>query len=153
MMTVKECLQRVHELDKAVDAAMAQIASLESDAERTTQLYGGVHVDGGASDREAVLIRLAAARRKCNRINDEYIDYKALIIERINMLSSSDFRRVLTIMYVGKKPDGGYYDWDECAELMHYSARHVQRIHGGALLAFATVMPTEKDVMKCRGMS
>lgn len=152
-MTVKECLLRVHELDKAVDAAMAQIATIESDAERTTQLYGGVHVDGGTSDRESVLIRLTAARRRCNAINDEYINYKLMVIDRINLLASSDFRRVLTIMYVGKKSDGGYYDWEECAELMHYSARHVQRIHGGALLAFASVMPTEQDVAKCRGMS
>lgn len=153
-MTVKECLRRVHVLDDAVNTAMKQIASLESDAERTTQIYGKILTDGGANgDYDRAIRRLIEAKKKCNAINDEYIAYKALIIDRINLLEDANFRKILTAVYITKNKHGKPLSWDEIALQVAYSERQAQRLHGDALQEFRRVMPTEEDVARCRSMS
>ena len=153
-MTVKECLRRVHVLDEAVNTAMKQIASLESDAERTTQIYGKVLTDGGTNgDYDRAIRRLIESKKKCNAINDEYIAYKALILDRINMLSDAEHRKILTAVYISRNKHGKPLTWDEIALQVSYSARQAQRIHGDALHEFRKVMPTDEDVARCRSMS
>lgn len=152
-MTAKEALRQVHKLDRAVEAAIKQMETLESDAERTTQIYGKIQAAGGNEEHGAALHRLIEARRKCNAINDEYVNVKALILDRINMLSEGDHRKVLTLVYISKHLDGGALSWDEVAAEMHYSERQAQRIHGEALVAFRSVMPDDDDVARCREMS
>lgn len=152
-MRAKDALRKVHELNKAVSAAIVQAESLRSDVERTTQIYGAIHVDGGRADHDAKLHRLMAAQKKCNAINDYYIDYKTMIIDRINLLETADHRRILTAVYIATTKDGLPLSWEEIAAQVNYSVRQAQRLHGEALLAFAAVMPTDEDVARCRGMS
>ena len=150
-MTAKEALRRVHELDKAVDAALAQIVSYEADAERMTRIYGAAGgAEGGKQAYDGAIVRLAAARQRCSLINEEYVAYKTMIVDRINLLTNSTYRKVLTYVYINKAKDGAPLGWKQIAVLMGKSARLTQQLHGAALRAFEKVAPTENDFAKLR---
>ena len=57
------------------------------------------------------------------------------ILERLDRMEKQEEREVLRMRYI----DG--YRWDEIADKLHYTYRHVTRLHGTALLHFP--MPTE----------
>ena len=152
-MTAKEMLRLVHKCDAAVDTALKQLETLEADAERTTQIYGRLQVDGGQQTHGEALLRLLEAKRRCNELNDIYVNIKTLIVDRVNLLDDPNLREILTLCYIARGADGGPLRWDEIAYKMNYSERQCQRLHGDALAAFKKVMPTDEDVAKCREMS
>ena len=57
------------------------------------------------------------------------------ILERLDRMEKQEEREVLRMRYI----DG--CRWDEIADRLHYTYRHVTRLHGTALLNFP--MPTE----------
>lgn len=58
------------------------------------------------------------------------MDIEADILERLDMMEKQEEREVLRMRYI----DG--YRWDEIADKLHYTYRHVTRLHGTALLNF-----------------
>lgn len=60
---------------------------------------------------------------------------EADILERLDMMEKQEEREVLRMRYI----DG--CRWDEIADKLHYTYRHVTRLHGTALLNFP--MPAE----------
>lgn len=78
--------------------------------------------------------RLQRARERCNQAIDDYVDYRDHCRELMDMLQSPLHRAVLIGRYIAYQP------LDKLAETLHYSARQIAYIHGGALTEFAKIM-------------
>lgn len=52
----------------------------------------------------------------------------------ISRIKEPKHRQVLELYYLMDKKGGGFYTWEDVAEIMHYSEIWVKRLHGYALL-------------------
>ena len=89
---------------------------------------------------EAIMVKLDAEAAKWGKAR---LRYEAEVRKRTDMIAGMDilaYAKVLTLRYVDGKR------WEEIACVTNYSFRHVTRIHGKALNAFARQY---KDVLLC----
>lgn len=130
----KKALEKIHDLDDAANAAMWQVESLSSSAERMTTYYGHNPRGSGSGDNADAIIRLTQAKADCNEAIDRFVDYKLKCMDMINMLRKGAHRQLLTLRYLN------YMSWDEIAAKMNYSIDHVFKLHGHALLEFRKIL-------------
>ncbi len=137
-MTAKESLVRVEWLKNEAKRAEERAELLRADIERITVSYDSVHVQGGQSSQEALIIRLDDAESKAREARTRATIYRDQALELINLLEDMRWRDILQLRYISF-----IKDWDAIADRLHFSKRHVLRMHGQALYQFAKVMPAE----------
>ena len=68
--------------------------------------------------------------RNIDKLVDEYVDKRDLIIKQIDEIEDETYYNILFARYIEKKT------FERIADEMFYSWRQIIRIHGSALLAF-----------------
>lgn len=141
-MTAKEYLARIQIYRSQLDTITLRMEELYTEAEGVKAIvYDKDKVQVSPENRfEAAMIRLEAEAEKWARARKRYEEEARKRIGMIERLDNNAHVRVLTLRYIeGKR-------WEEIAEELHYSFRHVTRLHGEALTAFSRKY---KDVLLC----
>ena len=141
-MTAKEFLAKIQIYRSQLDTIMLRMEELYTEAEGVKAIvYDKDRVQVSPENRfEAAMIRLETEAEKWARTRKRYEEEVRKRIDMIQRLDNNAYVRVLTLRYIDGKR------WEEIAEELHYSFRHVTRLHGEALAAFSRKY---KDVLLC----
>ena len=82
---------------------------------------------GGRRSSEDIILRIAEIENEIDRKIDALLDQRAAVVEAITAVGDRQLREVLELRYL----DGATFE--EIAEEMGLSVRHVLRLHGAAL--------------------
>lgn len=130
-VSAKEYLRRIKYLDDEIDSKerakynlwlKISLVSPRTEADKVQGANGKSSTD--------VVDKIMDLEREINDQIDELVGFKKEVINKINRLSKEEFRTVLTNRYIN------HMEWEEIAEKMHYSKRHILRWHGKALEEF-----------------
>lgn len=127
----KAYLSRYRYIDGQLDLMLRERDELRAKVERVTASVTGMPRGGG--DRhgsENLMIQLAELDEAIKERMGQLIHTRADIELRIMCISNPTLETVLRLRYI----DG--MSWEDVAEAMHYTTRHVINLHGMALCAF-----------------
>ena len=127
-MTAKEFLRQARDADRRIDEAMERLERMRAklEAGRMSNLTGMPR--GGALDWTETADRVLELERRVNARIREMVRQKQAAMDAIDRVEEARLREVLELYYL----DG--YTWEQVAEQMDMSDRHVKRLHGIALL-------------------
>lgn len=141
-MTAKEYLQQVRYIDKRIDNKLALVSRLRDTATNVTVALSDMpRSDSPNLQRmEDTICKIVDLGDEINQEIDRLVDLKREANEAISELTNADQQLVLECRYLD------YQTWEQIAETMNFSVRHVTRLHGEALRHFRI---PEKVVQKC----
>ena len=127
-MTAKEFLRQARDADRRIDEAMERLERMRAklEAGRMSSLTGMPR--GGAVDWTETADRVIELEHRVNARIRERVRQKQAAMDAIDRVEEARLREVLELYYL----DG--YTWEQVAEQMDMSDRHVKRLHGIALL-------------------
>ena len=127
-MTAKEFLRQARDADRRIDEAMERLEHMRAklEAGRMSNLTGMPR--GGAVDWTETADRVIELEKRVNSRIREMVRQKQAAMDAIDRVEEARLREVLELYYL----DG--YTWEQVAEQMDMSDRHVKRLHGIALL-------------------
>lgn len=127
-MTAKEFLRQARDADRRIDEAMERLERMRAklEAGRMSNLTGMPR--GGAVDWTETADRVIELEKRVNARIREMVRQKQAAMDAIDRVEEARLREVLELYYL----DG--YTWEQVAEQMGMSDRHVKRLHGVALL-------------------
>ena len=139
-MTAKEYLLQAKFLKQRINSKMSQMQQMRDLAITITQVISDMPKAKNASTSrmEDTITDIVDLE---NEISDDIKDLVALqkeITMMIERLDKLEHKMILTERYI----DGS--DWCEIADLLHYSVRWTQSLHGEALIALQSVLDSEK---------
>lgn len=131
-MTAKEYLRQVHLMRYILRSMELKIDELRQAADGMKAIrYDLDKVQTSAADRMSEIIS------EMLEIEEEYARqarrYNRAVIQRVKMIDKLDnpqYAEILTLRYLDSM------SWQDIADHMHYSPRHITRLHGRALMAF-----------------
>ena len=133
-MSAKEYLSQYRNLNTRVNAKCEQLARLRELSTKVSAGQGG-GAPGYVSDRVGnIVAKICDAEREINAMIDRLIDLKAEIEHTIAAVPDETLRHLLELRYINGKT------FEQIAVDMHYSWRHIIRIHGDALSAVRNVI-------------
>lgn len=136
-MTAKEYLQQVKRKDAAIN-------NLQRDKEG---LIAMMYSLGGAGEGERVQSsrnndkfgtlygRIDEKEREITEKIDSLVDFKLKVSEEINELEDSRYIEILHKRYIS------FESWERIAIDLDYTVRHIQHLHGQALIEFQKLYP------------
>lgn len=131
-MNAKTFLLRGYRIDEQINSMLNEITDLREKATSIGSFdTANEHVSKSASgdaSYTAIINKIADIESKINDKINVLLDVKSSINSAIDSVDDADERLILRYRYIN------YYDWQTISTLMHYSERHVYRIHGNALL-------------------
>lgn len=127
-MTQKE-LQEYRELCKEIDRLDLDRQQWESIAQRVTSGYSLTPGRGMGGSFSHAAEKVIALKEKIEEKIVLLVERREPIVKAIEMLEQESYRELLTLRYLLG------WTWERIAEQMHYSYRHVTRLHGCALKA------------------
>lgn len=127
-MTAKEFLRRARSVDRRVDEAQERVERLRARLEsgRMSSVTGMPR--GGGSDWTQTADKLIELEQVVNQRTRELVRWKLAAIDAIRAVEEPRLAEVLELYYI----DG--LNWEQVAQRMDLSDRHVKRLHGIALL-------------------
>lgn len=127
-------------MEKSYEATLQEaMDKLIADDQRQAIRYDKISVmsspSGDLSDRIVKIEELTAELRKSIK---ESADIQQDILRRIKRMpeDKKDLRKILIERYIIGGRDGKEKRWQEIADIMGYTERHVQNLHGDALELF-----------------
>lgn len=127
-MDVKEYLSQAFSLDKSVNSKLRQLEDLNSLTMKITQSYvasvDGTKPQGKIDSNVPKIIDL---KNEINEEVDRFVDLKKEIFKIIKQIKNPDERVLFELRYLC------YLSWEQIAERMGYTSRHVQRLHNKSL--------------------
>ena len=141
----KEYLNHIRFIDDDIRSRQEEISRLRSSLNVKTSSIQEVSVQedtsGAFDDRYVRIIeKVDAISKDINQKIDELIDTKVKVSNEIDLMPNRISRVILRERYINLKT------LEEIADILCYEPRHVNRLHGQALLDF-------KDVLLCHSMS
>lgn len=124
-MTPKQWLNRGTGIDREIAALQRTRDGLKS---RLTSAVGTFRVGHTESPDPHKFDRLAELNDEIDRKIDQMAEIKAEITRAIYKLDDRRYREILLLRYVNGE------DWETIAAELHYSRRHITKLHGYALL-------------------
>ena len=127
-MTAKEFLRQIRTVDRRIEETAERLQRIRAklEAGRMSNLSGMPR--GGGVDWTETADRVIELERRMQAQIAEMCRQKQVAIEAIDRVEEARLREVLELYYL----DG--YTWEQVAERMGLSDRHVKRLHGIALL-------------------
>lgn len=126
-MTTKQWLSRARKCDEEIETLRKAVEKERDRALSITATLGGDVVSGSSDphklDSYAALVTDLEARM------EELYKIKQEVKETVDRVQDETLRQVLLLRYVSVT------SWEEIAVTMHFSYRHVCRLHGEALAA------------------
>lgn len=137
-MTAKEYLQQYLDADREINAKLEEISRLRAMATATTQTLSADRVQSSPENKiERICGKIADMEAEVDTEIDRLIEIKKRVKTAIRVVPDASQRAVLERRYIlGER-------WEEIAVDLHYTYRHVTRLHGRALRYMA------QDVLEC----
>lgn len=135
-MTPKEYLRAVRTIDRRIDETLERLERMRArlEAGRQSNLSGMPR--GGAVDWTATADKVIELEQAYNERLRDMCRMKREAQAAIDRVEDARYRELLELYYIDR------YTWEQVATTMGYDVRHVTRLHGEALQAFAIPLPT-----------
>lgn len=134
-MTPKEFLSQAWHIDRRIESKIEERERLESKLTtgRIANLSGMPR--GGAYDWTDTVSNVIRLTEQINAEINRLCAVKRMVNDAIDAVEDARYRWLLELRY------RNYMSWERIAEEMCYDPRHVQRLHGEALLC--VIVPDE----------
>ncbi len=124
----KAWLRQCAALDRDIDRLILERSRWMARATRMVPTLSDMPRGGGERrSSEDIILRIAEIENEIDRKIDALLDQRAAVVEAITAVGDRQLREVLELRYL----DGATFE--EIAEEMVLSVRHVLRLHGAAL--------------------
>ena len=131
-MDTKQYLQQISRLDRMINNKLAEISQLRELAMSVSAVKNEERVQTTPNFDKigTVYCKIEAMEEKLDKLIDEFVDKKNLIISQIDKIENETYYEILFARYIEKKT------FEKIADELTYSWRQVIRIHGRALQEF-----------------
>lgn len=131
-MDTKQYLQQISRLDRMINNKLSEISQLRELAMSVSAVKNEERVQTTPNFDKigTAYCKIAEMEEKLDKLIDEYVDKKNLIISQIDGIENETYYEILFARYIEKKT------FEKIADEMTYSFRNVTRIHGRALQEF-----------------
>lgn len=131
-MDTKQYLQQISRLDKMINNKLAEISQLRELAYSISAINNDERVQTTPNfDKIGTsYCKIEAMEEKLDKLIDEYVDKKNLIISQIDGIENETYYDILFARYIEKKT------FEKIADELTYSWRQIIRLHGRALQDF-----------------
>ena len=140
-MTAKQYLSRVHQLRRQCESLERKILLLRAKAEGLRGItYDKDKVMTSPTNTiEEAVTELVNLESRYKELIIRYSEAITTRIDQIQGLEDPRYVEVLTLRYIEEEPHArnGQLTFDDIAEEMHYSTKHIRSLHGAALQTFA----------------
>ena len=131
-MDTKQYLQQISRLDRMINNKLAEISQLRELAMSVSAIKNEERVQTTPNFDKigTAYCKIEEMEEKLDKLIDEYVDKKNLIISQIDKIENETYYEILFARYIEKKT------FEKIADEMTYSWRQVIRLHGRALQEF-----------------
>ena len=131
-MDTKQYLQQISRLDRMIQNKLAEISQLRELAMSVSAITNEERVQTTPNFDKigTAYCKIEEMEEKLDKLIDEYVDKKNLIISQIDKIDNEAYYEILFARYIEKKT------FEKIADEMAYSWRQIIRLHGGALQEF-----------------
>ena len=139
-MTGKEYLSQAHRLIETIESYKEEIQSL-SDIVSNSGIGERVQTSPAGDNIPKTVERIKDYKKKLENTLNSLVVLHDEINGVIEQVSDSDEKLLLRLKYINRK------SWQEIADKMGYSERHVNRLHEKALLSVELLEETNYEPM------
>ena len=131
-MDTKQYLQQISRLDRMINNKLSEISQLRELAMNVSAVKNEERVQTTPNFDKigTAYCKIEEMEEKLDKLIDEYVDKKNLIISQIDGIENETYYEILFARYIEKKT------FEKIADEMTYSFRNVTRLHGRALQEF-----------------
>lgn len=131
-MDTKQYLQQISRLDRMINNKLSEISQLRELAMSVSAVKNEERVQTTPNFDKigTVYCKIEEMEEKLDKLIDEFVDKKNLIISQIDKIENETYYEILFARYIEKKT------FEKIADEMTYSWRQVIRLHGRALQEF-----------------
>ena len=131
-MDTKQYLQQISRLDRMINNKLAEISQLRELAMSVSAVKNEERVQTTPNFDKigAAYCKIEEMEEKLDKLIDEFVDKKNLIISQIDKIENETYYEILFARYIEKKT------FEKIADELTYSWRQVIRLHGRALQEF-----------------
>ena len=131
-MDTKTYLQQISRLDRMINNKLSEISQLRELAMSVSAVKNEERVQNTPNFDKigTAYCKIDEMEEKLDKLIDEYVDKKNLIISQIDGIENETYYEILFARYIEKKT------FEKIADEMTYSFRNVTRLHGRALQEF-----------------
>ena len=131
-MDTKQYLQQISRLDRMINNKLSEISQLRELAMSVSAVKNEERVKTTPNFDKigTAYCKIEEMEEKLDKLIDEYVDKKNLIISQIDGIENETYYEILFARYIEKKT------FEKIADEMTYSFRNVTRLHGRALQEF-----------------
>ena len=131
-MTTKEYLCQISRLDRMINNKLSEISQLRELAMSISAVKNEERVQTTPNfDKIGTsYCKIEAMEEKLDKLIDEFVDKKNLIISQIDKIENETYYEILFARYIEKKT------FEKISDEMNYSFRNTTRLHGRALREF-----------------
>ena len=131
-MTTKEYLCQISRLDRMINNKLSEISQLRELAMNVSAVKNEERVQTTPNFDKigTAYCKIEAMEEKLDKLIDEFVDKKNLIISQIDKIENETYYEILFARYIEKKT------FEKIADEMNYSFRNTTRLHGLALREF-----------------
>ena len=131
-MDTKQYLQQISRLDRMINNKLSEISQLRELAMSVSAVKNEERVQTTPNFDKigTAYCKIEEMEEKLDKLIDEYVDKKNLIISQIDGIENETYYEILFARYIEKKT------FEKIADEMAYSWRQIIRLHGGALQEF-----------------
>ena len=131
-MDTKQYLNQISRLDRMIQNKLAEISQLRELAMSISAVKNEERVQTTPNFDKigTAYCKIEEMEEKLDKLIDEYVDKKNLIISQIDKIENETYYEILFARYIEKKT------FEKIADEMNYSFRNTTRLHGRALREF-----------------
>ena len=131
-MTTKEYLCQISRLDRMINNKLSEISQLRELAISVSAVKNEERVQNTPNFDKigTAYCKIEAMEEKLDKLIDEFVDKKNLIISQIDKIENETYYEILFARYIEKKT------FEKIADEMNYSFRNTTRLHGRASREF-----------------
>ena len=131
-MDTKQYLNQISRLDRMIQNKLSEISQLRELAMSVSAVKNEERVQTTPNFDKigTAYCKIEEMEEKLDKLIDEYVDKKNLIISQIDGIENETYYEILFARYIEKKT------FEKIADEMTYSFRNVTRLHGRALQEF-----------------
>ena len=131
-MDTKTYLQQISRLDRMINNKLSEISQLRELEMSVSAVKNEERVQNTPNFDKigTAYCKIEEMEEKLDKLIDEYVDKKNLIISQIDGIENETYYEILFARYIEKKT------FEKIADEMAYSWRQIIRLHGGALQEF-----------------
>ncbi|GMO34222.1 MAG: hypothetical protein Pg6B_04640 [Candidatus Azobacteroides pseudotrichonymphae] len=126
---VKEFLNQSYKIEKRIDSKLEQIKTLKVLAEKVNSVFSDMPKNPAMNPHvmEETISKLVDLEAEISDDLKDLVKTKEEAIHFIKSTGNKEFQTILELRYLC------YKNWDQIANILHYSLQHIFNVHGKAL--------------------